>query len=169
MEQKGDMGLDSKTVMFSLGVAEYMRKHAGEYDIKDADRMYVLGLIHDIGLISAEKEHAQYGANLFNTDNQFRECIFYHNATPEEYMEQNLCSASEIPPEMILLWTAVLSIGETGGHIGFESKLEEIKGRYGSDSIIYKKADTTIFWLKTRQEVHKTNKKREDRLSWRHE
>lgn len=151
------MKIENARILHCHGVAEYMYYHAGYID-RDADKMYVLGLLHDIGYLNGKAEHEFYGAelirNTFDVDSQdiVAKCIFYHGTTPNKYMELHMCSKEDIPSELILLWQAdmvVESSGENAGKIvGYNRRLKGIEDRYGIDSDAYRTCKETIDWLR---------------------
>lgn len=136
------------------GVAEWMYKHAEEYGCKNKDEMYLLGLVHDIGyLYGNKKEHEQKGAELIGLDSYYGKFVQAHGLTPQEYMDRNGCSSSEIPNEMILLWTADMMVDLSGNAVGFKARLDDIGERHGTDSKPYRICKETMTWLKNRKAI----------------
>ena len=134
-----------------IGVAEYMYYNASRYNL-DPDKMYLIGLLHDIGYISGEKEgHEQYGANLimdaFSTNfgmPYIGDIIAHHADLPTEY----ILNYGDPPNELVLLWEADMSVDLTGECVGFEKRLADIKERHGVDSHPYEICKQTMAWLK---------------------
>ncbi len=135
------------------GVAEWMYEHAEEYGCENKDEMYLLGLVHDIGYIYGKTKHEQKGAELVGSDSYYGRLIQAHGLTPREYMDSHACFASEIPNEMILLWTADMTVDPTGKPVGFKARLEGIGECHGIDSEPYRKCRETMLWLENRRAV----------------
>ncbi len=132
------------------GVAEWMYEHAEEYGLQNKDEMYILGLLHDIGYIYGKADHEQKGAELLGLDTYYGRFINYHGLTPQEYMACHGCLDSEIPNEMILLWTADMMVDMSGKAVGFKTRLEGIREKYGVDSHPYYVCRETMIWLENR-------------------
>ena len=144
------MQISKERIAHMHGVAEFMYQHAEEYGLKNKDEMYLLGLIHDIGYLYGKKEqHEQLGAELLGLDTYYGKFVQFHSFTPKEYMDYHKILASEIPNEMILLWTVDL----TGEAVGFKKRLEDIGNRHGFDSEPYKKCSETVLWLENRKAI----------------
>ena len=142
------MLISKERIAHMHGVAEYMYEHSEEFGCENKDEMYLLGLIHDIGyLYGSKEEHEQKGAELIGIDSYYGKFIQSHGLTPQEYMDCNCCFASEIPNELVLLWTADMSVDMSGEDVGFQKRLEDIKNRYGLDSEPYRICKETISWL----------------------
>ena len=136
------------------GVAEWMYEHAEEYDCENKDEMYLLGLIHDIGYIYGNKEeHEQKGAELLGLNTYYGKFVQAHGLTPQEYMDCNGCFDSEIPNEMILLWTADMMVDSKGNVVGFKARLDDIEQRYGIDSESYRICKEIMLWLENRKAI----------------
>lgn len=136
------------------GVAEWMYEHAEEYGCENKDEMYLLGLIHDIGYIYGNKEeHEQKGAELLGINTYYGKFVQAHGLTPREYMNCNGCFDSEIPNEMILLWTADMMVDSKGNVVGFKARLDDIEKRYGIDSESYRICKEIMLWLENRKAI----------------
>lgn len=48
--------ISREKILHMWGVAEYMYQNASKYELKP-DKMYVLGLLHDIGYIKGKQDH----------------------------------------------------------------------------------------------------------------
>ncbi len=147
------MLLPTERIIHMYGVAEWMYEHAEEYGCLNKEEMYLLGLLHDIGYIYGKDDHERKGARLLGTETYYGRLIQAHGWTPQEYMDRNSCFASEIPNEMILLWTADMMVDLTGTPVGFEARLKDIGDRYGIDSDAYRMCFETISWLKNRKAI----------------
>lgn len=146
------MLITNERIAHMHGVAEWMYKHAEEYGCENKDEMYLLGLIHDIGYIYGNKEeHEQKGAELLGLNTYYGKFVQAHGLTPQEYMDCNGCFNSEIPNEMILLWTADMMVDSKGNIVGFKARLDDIEKRYGIDSESYRICKEIMLWLENRK------------------
>lgn len=137
--------LSNKRIKHMHGVAEYMYENAEKYGL-NADKMYILGLLHDIGYIVDNNEHEVMGARLLNESGyEHGDIISWHGTTPSDYMRLRDCES--VPKELILLWEADMSIDSQGMEVSFVERLFDIRVRYGKDSIQYRKAKETVAWL----------------------
>ena len=148
------MLITNERIAHMHGVAEWMYEHAEEYGCKNKDEMYLLGLIHDIGYIYGNKEeHEQRGAELLGINTYYGKFVQAHGLTPQEYMTHNNCLNSEIPNEMILLWTADMMVDSKGNVVGFKARLDDIEKRYGTDSESYCICKEIMLWLENRKAI----------------
>ena len=140
------------------GVAEWMYNHAEEYGIGNKEEMYLLGYIHDIGYIQGKENHEANGAFLLGKDTYYGRLVRWHGSTPQEYIDyyKQLCPTMgvDIPKELILLWTADMTINSEGRNVGFWERLEDIEDRYGKDSEPYRICSETIEWLRNNVKVY---------------
>lgn len=137
------------------GVAKYMYENASKYDL-DSQKMYTIGLLHDIGYISGSAAgHEEYGANLlkdiFGDTNKYIEAINCHGLTPNEYIKKYSCTLADIPNELLLLWEADMNVNIEGNCVGFDKRLEDIANRRGIESIAYITSKERVEFLKTLQ------------------
>ncbi len=135
------------------GVAEWMYEHAEEYGCENKEEMYLLGLVHDIGYLYGKNGHEQNGPELLGLDTYYGRFVFAHGLTPQEYMNCHGCLAPDIPNEMILLWTADMTVDMSGNPVGFKARLDNIGRRYGIDSEPYRTCQETMLWLENRKAV----------------
>ena len=131
-----------------FGVANYMYQNAEKHNL-DKNEMYLLGLMHDIGYLIDEKNHEEIGGEFLKSQNyKYADFIKNHAILPSIYMKLKDCTESEIPKELILLWTADMSIDLNGKNIGFDERLKDIGLRHGKDSTAYKNCEKMIDWLR---------------------
>ena len=127
------------------GVAEFMFEHADDYGLQP-ERMYILGLLHDVGYMINNEQHELCGSSYLDllgyVDSDF---IRSHGLTPKEYMNFHRCMEDEIPKEMILLWEADLSIDIGGKQVDMLERLNGIKKRRGDK--VYNKAFETYQFI----------------------
>ena len=149
-----DKRISDERIAHMHGVAEWMYEHAEEYGCENKDEMYLLGLVHDIGyLYGSKEEHEQKGGELLGLGNDYGRFVQAHGLTPQEYMDCNSCFSSEIPNEMILLWTADMMVDLTGQPVGFKARLEDVGKRHGINSEPYRKCKETMLWLENRKAI----------------
>ncbi|MBR2762154.1 MAG: HD domain-containing protein [Solobacterium sp.] len=132
------------------GVAEWMYRHAEEFGCEDKNKMYLLGLIHDVGYVFGKSNHEQTGADIIGPGTFLGDLVRNHGLSPKEYMELHGCSEEEIPRELILLWTADLIVDAKGNTVGFRGRLEDIWDRHGLGSLAYRNCKETMEWLRVR-------------------
>lgn len=137
--------ISREKILHMWGVAEYMYQNASKYGLKP-DKMYVLGLLHDIGYIKGKQDHEWYGCELMQgLGFKYSEEIRLHGESIEDIFN----SFHSMTPELRLLLEADLSIGLNGEYLGYEARLKDIGNRYGFDSDTYKTCSNTIEWLKS--------------------
>lgn len=140
------MKIPENRVKHMHGVAEYMYKNAEKYGL-DADKMYVLGLLHDVGYLVDDKEHEVMGSRLLEElGYKNSDTISWHGTTPRDFLRLRDCESA--PSDLILLWEADMSVDSRGMRVSFDERLFDIRLRYGLDSIEYRKAKETVEWLK---------------------
>lgn len=137
-----------------VGVAEYMRERAEDYNL-NPDEMYAVGLLHDIGYIGGRQGHEQYGAEIMENLGMDMDVIFairHHGENMKEvaakYGKDNLY------PLYVLTVEADMSVDATGHRVGFEGRMEDIKRRYGEDHIAYATVKDNIEFIKEWQKEH---------------
>ena len=135
-------------ILHMHGVAEYMFRNADQYGL-DPEKMYLLGLLHDIGYMYGTDHHEEMGAEL-TEKHGYRDAdlIRWHGVLPEEYMRLKQCRPDRIPKELLLLWEADLRVDHKGQDVGFERRLEEIRRSLGEDSKAYQDCVRKTKWLK---------------------
>lgn len=148
------MLINNSRIAHMHGVAEWMYKHASEYGLSD-DKMYLLGLLHDIGYIYGKTGHEKNGAKLLGEDTYLGRLIACHSLTPDEYKALYNCNDTGIPNELILLWSADSIINNKGREVSYDARLKEIASYNGIDSKAYLKQKETIEWLKEHEKERK--------------
>jgi len=153
------MQISNERIAHMHGVAEWMYEHAEEYGLENKDEMYLLGLVHDIGYLYGKKEeHEQLGAELLGLDTYYGKFTQCHGLTPQEYIDCHGGFDSDIPNEMILLWTADMMVDLSGEAVGFKARLDDIKERHGEDSEPYRICKETMLWLENRKAIQMLTK-----------
>ena len=95
----------------------------------ELQELFLLGYLHDIGYEFATNEnHNSIGGNLLKESNyKYWQEVYYHGIPNSEYKSLYLD----------ILNTADMMIDKYGNDVGFDKRLEDIKKRYGEDSIQY--------------------------------
>ena len=137
--------ISREKILHMWGVAEYMYQNASKYGLKP-DKMYVLGLLHDIGYKKGKQDHEWHGCELMQKLGfKYSEEIRLHGDSIEDIFN----SFHSMTPELRLLHEADLSIGLNGEYLGYEARLKDIGDRYGFGSDTYIICSDTIEWLKS--------------------
>ena len=102
--------------------------------------LFVLGYLHDIGYqYGTNENHNDIGGNLLKENNyKYWKEVYYHGVPDSEYKSLYLD----------ILNTADMMIDKSGNDIGFDKRLEDIKNRYGKDSIQYINCVKIVYELK---------------------
>ena len=102
--------------------------------------LFVLGYLHDIGYqYGTNENHNEIGGNLLKENNyKYWKEVYYHGVPDSEYKSLYLD----------ILNTADMMIDKSGNDIGFDKRLEDIKNRYGKDSIQYINCVKIVYELK---------------------
>lgn len=123
--------MDNNRLKHSYGVACKMIELGKERKLSEENlqELFILGYVHDIGYQFCNNEkHNIIGGNLLkdNGYNYWKE-VYYHGVPNCEYKSLYLN----------ILNTADMMIDKFGNDVGFDKRLEDIKNRYGQDSIQY--------------------------------
>ena len=115
----------------------YERAFSKTGDKDYAEKMYVLGFVHDIGYIFGSKGHAHAGGNLLDRCGfEYAQEVYLHG-TGDPYPEQ-------LSDELMLLQWCDMSVGPNGVRMTCVERLEDIGERYGLDSEQYLEAKMII-------------------------
>ena len=89
----------------------------------------MLGYVHDIGYqFGTNENHNVIGGNMLKNNNyKYWQEVYYHGVPDSKYKSLYLD----------ILNTADMMIDKYGNDVGFDKRLEDIKTRYGKDSIQY--------------------------------
>ena len=123
--------MDNDRLKHSYAVACKMIELGKERKLSDEslEELFTLGFIHDIGYQFGNNEnHNMLGGNLLK-DNGYKywKEVYYHGVPNSDYKSLYLD----------ILNTADMMIDKFGNDVGFDKRLEDIKNRYGEDSIQY--------------------------------
>lgn len=134
--------MDNDRMIHMLAVANKMVEigTSANIDEKELKELFVLGFVHDIGYKFGKNEnHNIIGGNILK-DNGYKywKEVYYHGKLTNEYSSKYLD----------ILNMADMQVNKYGQDVGYEKRLEDIKSRYGEDSIQYINAKELIDYLK---------------------
>jgi len=130
---------DKDRLNHSLAVANKMIEIGKDFKLQESDlkELFVLGYNHDIGyeFCSDNIEHNIIGGEILKSNGykHWKE-VYYHGNPNSEYQSLFLK----------ILNMADMQINKYGNDVGYEKRLEDIKNRYGENSIQYINANTVI-------------------------
>lgn len=135
--------MDDNRLKHSYAVAKKMMNIAKEYSLSEEDvkDCFLIGLIHDIGyeFTTNDVNHNKIGGELLrNNGFKYWKEVYYHGDID--------CPYESIFLE--ILNKADMQIDKFGNDVDYDKRLEDIKGIYGKDSIIYKKCVALIESIK---------------------
>ena len=124
--------MDNDRLKHSYAVAKKMMDIAIKYNLSEEDIKicFLIGLNHDIGyeFTTNGVNHNKIGGELLkNNGFKYWKEVYYHGDID--------CSYKSILLE--ILNKADMQIDKFGNDVGYDKRLEDIKKRYGEDSIIY--------------------------------
>ena len=135
--------MDDNRLKHSLAVARKMVEIGKKYnlDSNELEDLFVLGLSHDIGYeYGTHSNHEHIGGEILKR-NQYKywKEVYYHGNINTEYSSLYLK----------ILNKADMQIDKYGNDVGYIKRLEDIKNRYGENSITYKNAEILVLKLKS--------------------
>ena len=123
--------MDNDRLKHSYAVANKMIELGKEKRLSEIElqELFLLGYLHDIGYeFGTNENHNSIGGNLLKESNyKYWQEVYYHGIPNSEYKSLYLD----------ILNTADMMIDKYGNDVGFDKRLEDIKSRYGEDSIQY--------------------------------
>ena len=122
--------MDIDRLKHSYAVANKMIELGQEKNLstEQLDELFLLGYLHDIGYQYDKDNHAVAGAKVLKENNyKYWQEVYYHGNPDSEYQSLYLD----------ILNTADMMIDKYGNDVGFDKRLEDIKGRYGEESVPY--------------------------------
>ena len=123
--------MDDYRLKHSYAVANKMIELGRKKDLTDEQlqELFLLGYVHDIGYqIGTNENHNVIGGNILkNNSYKYWQEVYYHGVPNSKYKSLYLD----------ILNTADMMIDKYGNDVGFDKRLEDIKNRYGEDSIQY--------------------------------
>lgn len=134
--------MDEDRLKHSIAVARKMIEIGREYSLNENELqdLFVLGFNHDIGYEFVDNlKHAQIGGDILKRNNyKYWKEVYYHGYVNSEYTSMFL----------EILNKADMQIDKYGNDVGYDKRLEDIKNRYGEESIIYNDVKILIRQLK---------------------
>lgn len=127
--------MDLDRLKHSISVGRKMVEIGKEKELTDLElkELFLLGYNHDIGYEFSNKgiNHNVIGGEILK-ENGFKywKEVYYHGEIDLEYKSMYLD----------ILNQADMQIDKYGNDVGYEKRLEDIKQRYGEESIVYQKA-----------------------------
>ena len=130
---------DKDRLNHSLAVANKMLEIGKDFKLQESDlkELFILGYNHDIGyeFCSDNIEHSIVGGETLKSNGyKYWKEVYYHGNPNSEYQSLFLK----------ILNMADLQIDKYGIDVGYEKRLEDIKNRYGQDSIQYINANNVV-------------------------
>ena len=123
--------MDNDRLKHNYAVANKMIELGKEKSLSEIElqELFLLGYLHDIGYeFGTNENHNSIGGNLLKESNyKYWQEVYYHGVPNSEYKSLYLD----------ILNTADMMIDKYGNYVGFDKRLEDIKNRYGEDSIQY--------------------------------
>lgn len=126
--------MDNDRIKHSIAVARKMVEIGKEYNLdeNELEDLFVLGLNHDIGYeYGTNANHALIGGEILKRNHYKYWQEVYNHGNPN-------CEYNSLYLE--ILNQADMQIDKYGNDVGYEKRLEDIRLRYGEDSVIYIKA-----------------------------
>ena len=127
--------MDFDRLKHCISVGRKMIEIGKEKDLTDLElkELFLLGYNHDIGYEFSNKgiNHNVIGGEILK-ENGFKywKEVYYHGEINLDYKSMYL----------EILNQADMQIDKYGNDVGYEKRLEDIKQRYGEESIVYQKA-----------------------------
>lgn len=123
--------MDENRVKHSFAVAKKMIDIGKEKSLSDKQLqdLFLLGYLHDIGYQFGNNDNHNIIGGILLKDSNYKywKEVYYHGIPNSEYKSLYLD----------ILNTADMMIDSYGNDIGFDKRLEDVKNRYGEDSIQY--------------------------------
>ena len=136
--------MDENRLKHSLAVAKKMIEIGKEYNLDDKELqdLFVLGFNHDIGYEYGNNlNHEHIGGEILKrNDYKYWKEVYYHGDINAQYSSLYL----------EILNKADMQIDKYGNDVGYTRRLEDIKTRYGENSITYKNAETLVSMLRNK-------------------
>lgn len=136
--------MDDDRLKHSIAVARKMvelgkKRNLSEEELHD---LFLLGLVHDIGYEFGDGDtHNKVGFDILNDSTyKYGLEVLYHGKNQDEYSSLYLDILNE----------ADMSIDKYGNDVGYDARLEDIKSRYGEDSVAYKNSYQIVKKIKNR-------------------
>lgn len=141
--------MDKDRLLHSYRVAKKMQEIGISLKLnnEELEELFVLGLNHDIGYEYSEKgkNHGKIGGEILRKSGfKYWKEVYYHGMLTNEYSSKFLD----------ILNCADMQIDKFGNDVGFDGRLNDIKSRYGEDSIVYKRCLEMVKYFKEKNLVN---------------
>ena len=135
--------MDDYRLKHSLSVARKMVEIATKMKLTESEKKicFLIGYNHDIGYEFTDNglNHNKVGGEILKKSGfKYWKEIYYHGENENEFTSMYLN----------ILNKADMQVDCYGNDVGYDKRLEDIRNRYGKDSIIYKKSFELIESLK---------------------
>lgn len=131
--------MDNDRLKHSISVARKMVEIGKELHLSNDELqdLFLLGYNHDIGYEFTENgiNHNIIGGNILKENGYIYWQEVYNHGEPNSDYNSNYLN---------ILNKADMQIDKYGNDVGFDKRLEDIKNRYGIDSVEYKKSEQII-------------------------
>jgi len=146
--------MDENRLKHSIAVARKMMKIARENNLSEEEvtNCFIIGINHDIGYEFSKNgvNHNKIGGILLEKAGfKFWKEVYYHGEDECEFQSMYL----------MILNMADMQIDNLGNDIGFDGRLENIKTRYGEESIVYQKCKNLIAKIRNEDKLRELIKK----------
>lgn len=141
--------MDKDRLVHSYRVAKKMQEIGKSLKLtnEELEELFVLGLNHDIGYEYSKdgKNHGKIGGEILRRSGfkHWKE-VYYHGMLTNEYSSKFLD----------ILNCADMQIDKYGNDVGFDGRLQDIKNRYGEDSIVYKRCIEMVQYFKRKKLIN---------------
>lgn len=124
--------MDEDRMKHTLAVARKMVEIGKKYNLssKEQQELFILGFLHDIGyeFLDEKKEHNVIGGEMLkSSEYKYWQEVYYHGMPDPKFDSLFLK----------ILNMADMQIDKYGNDVGYTKRLEDIKSRYGEDSVPY--------------------------------
>lgn len=150
--------MDQDRLKHSYSVAKKMQEIGKKLNLTDdeLDDLFLLGLNHDIGYEFTENgvnHNVIGGEKLKKSGFKYWREVYYHGILTEEYSSLFLD----------ILNCADMQVDKYGNDVGFAKRLEDIKSRYGADSIVYSRCKKMVEYFKSKNLLSDFQEKGDER------
>jgi len=131
--------MDEYRLKHSISVGRKMMEIGKLYNLsdKELEELFLLGYNHDIGYEFSNNgdNHNIIGGKILKQNGyKYWQEVYYHGEVDTLYKSKYLD----------ILNQADMQIDKYGNDVGYDARLEDIKSRYGVDSIPYKKSKQIV-------------------------
>lgn len=124
--------MDEDRMKHTLAVARKMVEIGKKYNLssKEQQELFILGFLHDVGyeFLDEKKEHNIIGGEMLKSSEYKCWQEVYYHGMPDPKFDSLFLK---------ILNMADMQIDKYGNDVGYTKRLEDIKSRYGEDSVPY--------------------------------